>query len=393
VSAEDLLDKAMQGVFDPEAVRNVLAGDHGGDAEAGSAEDQRRGLGTASEQRYDGTPGRVVLREAWWTYKPLDSDGPAEDWLFIFSADARQLLLAQPAPYKFRPYSVCMPFAPVSGLAGDSLPSSGAGSIQRSLTTFIQLAIDMLTLGIHPYKMVSETLYSRFDKAFKNKRPGDYIKVPDEYFLEGGKGFQTYSPQTNFGAVLEMYSLLSQMGDKYTGANDALKGIPSPDKLTATQATQIMESSQKNAEQILESCAAAVGLTGQHAHELLRLYWQQQEVLELWQRVNPQFPIDACMAAEVLVTANGVAAESNKAIRAKRAEEIMMMAMNDPTTWSDPAKRYYILTNVSRELGVPYPENFWGTGDDYLQRAQLMAQQQAMAALPAPDGGGYALPA
>ena len=435
VTGNDILDALAMGEYDKDAVETMQrqATDQ---AAMVTIDNENREIGASTPTDTDFHEQSFMLTEIYYRYAPEGSKGIAQDWVFVIHETSQTLLQARPSPWfhQQRPFVAISPYQDVEGIYGDSLASAGAGDVQLAKTTLLRLAVDAAAIGIAPEMLVSESLGTYIDEIKKRRGPGQVIPFPPAYFENNAAKMQPFGSNGYQPTVaMPLLEFLDREGQMSTGVSDTLKGIPNPGNVTATEATQMLESSQKIVAFLTERLA-----TGQTAigELLLQLNYQFQgndgpqglwaelngepQISQMTQMVSPAgggmglpggdgvgqmgvglpmrgpnppapFPareggvnpvsLFAALQGEYVVSASGIRDTSNRAILAKRAMERMQLLSNEPNVMQNTERRYALLFDVLQANGTANPERYLGSLEEWQQaeqRQQMMQQQAAM---------------
>lgn len=357
--------KQRAGYFDKGAVEQLLQLSPPEDTVA-TADNTRKGITTSQPVAGDDTLGKsyeitqIYYREAFGTDK-------VRDWLIFLYEPNGIILRCAPSPWFHgrRPFDAFTPYEGSSGYFGDSLATAGGGQTQLALTTLLRLGIDAASLGIMPEMLV--TADSKLLADIKKRRgPAGVIPVPPNFF-EGQKiqPFATggYNPQV----IFPLAELVTRMGGESLGVNDAMKGVPNPGNVTATEAEQIIEGSQKITAYLTENLAESLSRIGQTAVELNQQYVGNDGPKALWAEVNAgrDVTLKQAMAGSYRVTASGVRDTQNKGVLAKRAMERVGLLMQVPQVAQAPDRLYALLYDTLQATGTQDPTRYLGTAEEW----------------------------
>jgi len=400
VTGEDILQREGSGEFDADAVKKIreLAADND---VIQSADSKTRGFGQGISSQ-DFHSRSYTLTQIYYRYAKPDSDKVAEDWLFTLHEPSGILLQARPSPWfhQMRPFVAVSPYQDTEGFYGDSLASAGAGHVQLAKTTLLRLAIDASAIGISPEMLVAASLGKNIADIKKRRGPGGVIPFPDAYFENNSTKMQSfgnngYQPNT----VLPMMQYMDKIGEESTGVSDAVRGVASSN-ITATEAENIMESSQKIIAFLTERLADGQADIGRMIQKLNYQFQGNEGPQKLWEELfgdkENGFSIYECFNYEYVVSTSGIRDTNNRAILAKRAIDRLQILVNEPMVMQNPEHRYSLLFDVLLANGTPNPERYLGTKEEWINAPPKQMQQVSAGNAPsdAPPGvGGGASPA
>lgn len=395
LTGDEVLQRMASGWFSEEAVAALRQHPHDNDANV-TASDEARGIQemVVDEAFRDAT---YELTEIYYRYIDReDSTKAAQDWVFVVHEPTHTVLRAEPNPWfhQQRPFVAISPYQDVEGFYGDSLSSAGAGHVQTGMTTLMRLAIDAAAIGIAPEMLVAASLGKNIADLKKRRGPGGVIPFPDAYFENNSTKMQPFG-NNGFSPsiVMPLMELLDNNGQQSTGASDATKGVPNAGNVTATEAAQIMESSQKIIAFLAERLATGTAEVGKLLHALNYQFQGNEGPLALWDEVNgdkEEVTLFDAMQQKYLITSSGIRDTNNRAILAQRAMERLQILMAEPMVATDVSKRYTLLYDTLQANGTSDPERYLGTVKEWQQKEQMAAQaaaQQAQIDAAAQAGG------
>lgn len=387
LTGADVQARANVGTFDAKATARLLQFD--GDA---SWIDDPSTFTRRVNQRnsIDSIPNdqTYLLTEIYYRYTPKNAKkGQAlGDWRIVIHEPTQTLLACAPSPWWHgkRPYVALSPYVDVEGLYGDSIASAGAGQTQLALTTLLRLAVDAMAMGIAPEVLYASSLGEKFARDAKLSRgPGAWLMMPDQFFANGGN-LMTHLQRNGYdpNAAIAMMQTIDQIcGQQSTGASDNLKQTAISRDVTATEASQIMESSQKTLQFLTERCADFVSETAELVHGLTYQYQGNAYPQELWQDVCGESGVDmfSAMQGSYVLTSNGVRDTANRAMQRQLALENLQLLRQEPFVWDDVLLRHHAYEDFFRTRGVTQLDRVIGSVDMWQQKEQeAKMQAQAM---------------
>jgi len=332
------------------------------------------------------------LTEVYYRFNPKNPKDPyTEDWRIVMHVPSGAILAAAPSPWWHgrRPFVALSPYMDCDGFYGDSVASSGAGQVQLALTTLLRLSIDAMAIGIAPEMLVDSSVVEQFaERIRKGRGPGGIIPVPGAWITQGREliapfSRNGYSPT----AAIPLIEMLDKFGGQQaTGVNENMRNGTNARDVTATEARQIMESSQKVLGYLTEQCADWVTDVGQLMHDLLYQYQGNEYPLALWDALHDDLDLDLydAMQGYYDIASNGVRDTANRAIAVERAKERLAMLLQEPMVAGDVTLRYHLYQDYLRTQDTPNVERLMGSVEDWQMKDQMMrAQAQAQAQLQA----------
>jgi hypothetical protein len=218
-------------------------------------------------------------------------------------------------------------------------------------------------------------------KSFRT--PGGVIPFPDAFWENGSNAKMT--PFTNGGfspnIAFDVINWVLDNGNENSGVNDAMKGVPNPGNVTATEAQQIIDGSMKIVGFIAENIAEAFDRIGAKLFSRNYQFQHNEGPQKLWvelfgkppKKPNPlermaqkigimpqkdepdYFSLSNVMEGTYNISCNGVRDTSNRAIQSKRANEIYTLLMKNPfyqkLTEAKPELMFNLLAKVLQSNG------------------------------------------
>lgn len=309
------------------------------------------------------------LTHVYYRIGAEDSTKPAEDWYFVIDAKNSLMLEARRNPWfhQLRPLVAVAPYRDVEGHRGDSVSQTGAGQVQLAQTTLMRLGVDGTAKGIAPTMLVAESMFRRANGLLLSQEPGGSVPFPDDYFMNGRAGIQPFS---NGGyqptIIMPMMEMTDRIGERSSGMNDASRGMQTPGNITATEAQQIAEGSQKIIAFLTERFAKAMAEIANLLWELNYQFQGNDGPQEIWERViGDEIDMFDVMETPIILTTSGVRDTNNRAIRARQAMERVSMLMSLPPPVIQAIKIpasgiYNLLYDAMQANGVTNPERYLG---------------------------------
>jgi hypothetical protein len=349
----------------------------------------------------------------YYRYAPKENnDKPAQDWCFVLHEQSNTLLQAIPSPWWHgkRPYVAISPYLDIEGYLGDSLASAGAGDVQVTKTTLLRLAVDAMAIGIAPEMLVAQSLGAHIGDIKSRRGPGGVLTMPDSFFENPGAKMQPFGNQGyNPSMALGLLDYIDREGQESTGVSDSLKGVQSGQNISATEASQIMDSAQKSIAFLSERLADAMKEIGNLIYLLNYQYQGNAGPSQLWDEINgdktmpgapdlmgqpTQVPITMFDAfnGSYDISTNGVRDTSNRAIKMQRSEKLLTTLMQFPQIAQNPTRLYSLLSDFVTDSGYRDPERILGTEQEWQADQQQADQQQAEAAAQAQQAAMGGMP-
>lgn len=396
MTGAELKSRGDAGVFDVAACERVLA--HTGDAAwIEDASSFTRRIVAEDSADHNGIDQTYQVTEIYYRYDPkgMRKGKAFGDWRVVIHEPTQTLLAAGPTPWAhgMRPYVALSPYVDVEGLYGDSVASAGAGQTQLALTTLLRLAVDAMAIGIAPEIAYPSSLGETWGKKLRESRgPGTAIMAPDQMFTGNGAAM-THLQRNGYdpNAAIAMMQTIDQIcGQQSTGASDNLKQAPMNRDVTATEATQIMESSQKVLTFLTERCADFVSDVALLVHGLMQQFQGNAQPLALWDDVCGESGLSLydAMQGSYTLSSNGVRDTANRAVQRNISLEVFQLLRQEPLVWNDLMLRHHAYEDVLRTRGVNQTDRVIGTVEDWqAQEEEAKAQVQAMMAAQGAPGG------
>jgi hypothetical protein len=402
LSGETIAQRMHQGLYRPDAVHKLFTSITGTTDDADPS-DVRYGItGSGGDTDPNALRKTYRLTEAFWLHgdatigddgKP-SSKNPLTLWQFTLDMDQRLLLAARPLPWSHGkiPLIIAKPYSMDAGIGGESIVTTGAGQVQDGLTSLMNLAIDAVKIGIAPELLVSAEMGEDINRLLKRRGPGGMIPFPQSYFEKPWA--MPFGQGSDPSRIMPFVEYLTQTGNMDTGASDQMKDSPSPGGITATEAEQIVESTQKMVAYITEHLAMAQDEAGEMLHDLTVQFQSNDGPQRVWRETaaNPDDPLtlaDALAQGPFHLRTNGIRTTSNKAILANRAMQAYGLLAQEPMVVSNTQRRYNLLSRtLSQGLQVRNPADLMGTAEEWAQEEamqQQMMQQQAQMQLSQAD--------
>jgi hypothetical protein len=427
----------------PDTIDNDRGTDDPHVSEVGSAS---RGVSPSpSENAF--LSGRYILTEIYWK-GPVDLDeavqGTTELPRHVFMVvhiPSSTVLYAGRLPWWHgqRPFVDLRVLPDVDGLAGDSIRTCGAGQIQEAKTDLIRAALDSLLLGIDPPNYTARSLGADMDAYRTGYRPHGEIPMSEAFWQQGGDHIKSlFNGKLNPEEVIAMCAYLDKLGEECSGSTSAMKESPDAGQMTATQAQQIMETSQSSLLLLARNLSVGLRKVGEMLFLLNYQFMGNDGPQALWQDVNgevtlpapavapggvaggipnalgaapampagaasppvgigdsaapalspsqqqpvppsPPQPItmyDAFTKGSYTVVCNGVRDTANKAIRQKRVMEAIQLVSTPRPPWIEPSRWWNILYAALTADGIPDPAQFISEHDEYVAHENELMQQQ-----------------
>jgi hypothetical protein len=342
-----------------------------------------------STDDHDRSHNALTITELWWRYRKSKSS-KGEDWHITIHEQSQEVLRAVPwqvwrdnTPTP-RPCCLPRPYTQSSGLYGESLASVGAGYTQDTKTTLMRQSVDMAERNLQRRILVGMSAYRQIIEKFgenapdKFKQPGALIPVPESVL--SSKAMTTIEEGGHPGAIISLLQYADLEGQK-TGASDAMKGIKQGGDTTATQATQIMESSKRIMGLVVGNLAEAVSDLGNIIHDLLIQHQGRESIQLLWNALQADDPVPMdlyeALSYPYQISANGVSEAASRSMRSAQAQQLFALLSPIPYIAQDPGRLYRLVSYVAHETSpVNFPRDLIGTEDEWVNMQQMQQQQQ-----------------
>ncbi len=330
------------------------------------------------------------ITDVYFRYSPKGAEHATSDWLLTIYEPTQDVLQCRPSPYNVRPFAVGRPYTDTAGIRGQSLPMVGGADAEKVLTLLSRNRINKAQASMLPVMGVSMRFYKQLEEKYGGNLERfaglvKFVPLPDEMFSDAaGKPYIIITDGITTPDSLNQEEMTERYGNVAVGSDDAAKGVATPTAVTATQAQEIAQQSQKRMAMIVERLAGWIVDMFTIIHEQIRQFHQEETVQELWVQVHgeekaAQYPLWQCYQYEYEFSANGLSETMSQAVRAEHAMAALQMAMNDPMIAGDPAAMYQLKADAYRyTAGKRDPKQVLGSQQTYVEKYQAMMQQQAM---------------
>ncbi len=378
---------ADAGYYDSEKAAELLGTSPDDNAQL-SADSETKGIQTSSPSK--SSTSSYTLTQIYYR-DILGSDKALRDWHIVIDEASGIVLRFRPTPWFHgkRPFHAITPYLSPSGVAGESLATSGAMHTQAALRTLTRLAIDAVAMGVFPEIIAPASIGPDGLANFsKRRKPGGVIPMTDA-FLEGGGKLQMlgnggYSPSLLLPFLQHFY----ESGSKQLGASDNMQSGAIPGNTTATEALQIQEGATKITAYLTENIGETLAQMGEMSIELNRQFQGNDGPKKLWEEVNAgrKVTLKKALAGNYRVVASGVRDTQNKAILAKRATErldAMLTLLQHPSgigAMLFQPENVHAVTSDFFQAGGSDPSRYIVPLEEMLKNVQAAQQQAAQVA-------------
>lgn len=395
-SGDELLMRAQRGEYDMEQVESLRV--QGTDEAAlENASDSNRELSNMQETPVAFHAKVFEIAECYWrlgrdiaesTIEPVDEGRdkqPAQDWLITMHLPTNTILRAIPNPWGhgMRPLVSFRAFPDKFGLFGDSVMDL-AGDVQIATTALLRLVIDHMALQIDPEIMVPAAMGPEKIREMKRQRgPGGMLAVPDGYW---GKVEPFSREQSHPTSAIPLMQFLHGFTERGL-LSDPQMGRQMERRATATEFLGTMQEGGELISMVTDRLSTATGELGEFLLLLTYEYANTEAVQNLWALATDAQPGGGMVGVEALggdydLQPGGTMENSNRAMRAQKADEIYGILTQNPFCQSYPARLWAVTHHMLSERGIQKPERYIGTEQDVKQvedQAVQVAQNEEQA--------------